>query len=142
VLASGGLDDRMSRGKVLARAEELMAEAVGASQAFFSTCGSSLSVKAAMLAVASGAEGGLLVGRDSYKSVVAGPIFSGVQPRWITPRRDAHPHFSHPPSPGHVRAAWDEYPMLRPRWSSAPARMATARICARSSTCVISAESR
>ena len=31
-----------------------MADAVGADQAFFSTCGSSLSVKAAMLAVAGG----------------------------------------------------------------------------------------
>ena len=110
VLATGGLDDRMSRGKVLARAEELMAEAVGASQAFFSTCGSSLSVKAAMLAVAGGAQGGLLVSRDSHKSIVAGLIFSGVQPRWITPRWDAKRHFSHPPSPEQVRAAWDKYP--------------------------------
>ena len=33
-------------------AEELMADAVGAAHAFFSTCGSSLSVKAAMMAVA------------------------------------------------------------------------------------------
>lgn len=54
VLASNGLDDRLSRGKYLARAEELMADAVGADTAFFSTCGSSLSVKAAMLAVAGG----------------------------------------------------------------------------------------
>ena len=36
----------------LKQAEELMADAVGADHAFFSTCGSSLSVKAAMLAVA------------------------------------------------------------------------------------------
>lgn len=52
VLASGGLDDRKSRNGYLSRAEQLMAEAVGAQQAFFSTCGSSLSVKAAMMAVA------------------------------------------------------------------------------------------
>jgi arginine/lysine/ornithine decarboxylase len=37
VLASGGLDDRRSQGRYLARAEELMADAVGAESAFFST---------------------------------------------------------------------------------------------------------
>ena len=109
VLASGGLDDRRTTNKYLKRAEELMAEAVGADTAFFSTCGSSLSVKAAMMAVAGG-EGSLLVGRDSHKSIVAGLIFSGVQPRWITPRWDAGRHFSHPPSPEQVRQAWDRHP--------------------------------
>lgn len=57
VLASGGLDDRKSRGGFLSRAEDLMADAVGAGYAFFSTCGSSLSVKAAMMAVAGGGDG-------------------------------------------------------------------------------------
>src|SRR3954447_2494310 len=51
VLATAGLDDRSSSGGYLAQAEKLMADAVGAGTAFFSTCGSSLSVKAAMLAV-------------------------------------------------------------------------------------------
>ncbi len=110
VLASGGLDDRLSRNGYLSRAEELMAEAVGAEQAFFSTCGSSLSVKAAMMAVAGNDPGGLLLGRDSHKSIVAGLIFSGVTPRWITPRWDEEMHFSHPPSPQQVRRMWDEYP--------------------------------
>jgi arginine decarboxylase len=103
-----GLDDRMSRGG-LSQAEDLMAEAVGAERAFFSTCGSSLSVKAAMMAVAGGADG-LLLSRDSHKSVVAGLILSGVQPRWITPQWDADRHFSHPPSPEQVRQAWVKYP--------------------------------
>jgi arginine decarboxylase len=110
VLASGGLDDRKSRNKYLARAEDLMADAVGADSAFFSTCGSSLSVKAAMLAVAGGNDGGLLVSRDSHKSIVAGLIFSGVQPRWIAPRWDSERHFSHPPSPEQIREAWEEHP--------------------------------
>jgi arginine decarboxylase len=110
LLASSGLDDRRSSGRLLADAEALMADAVGASSAFFSTCGSSLSVKAAMMAVAGGVDGGLLLGRDSHKSIVAGLIFSGVQPRWITPRWDAARHFSHPPSPRQVDQAWDEHP--------------------------------
>jgi arginine decarboxylase len=65
VLATAGLDDRSSSGGLLKRAEQLMADAVGADHAFFSTCGSSLSVKAAMLAVAGG-KGDLLIGRDAH----------------------------------------------------------------------------
>lgn len=109
VLASGGLDDRRTSHQYLKHAEDLMAEAVGADIAWFSTCGSSLSVKAAMMAVAGG-NGSLLVGRDSHKSIVAGLIFSGVQPRWITPRWDAERHFSHPPSPRQVEEAWQKHP--------------------------------
>ncbi|OIN82149.1 aminotransferase class I/II-fold pyridoxal phosphate-dependent enzyme [Mycobacterium malmoense] len=109
VLASGGLDNRRTSNKYLKRAEDLMAEAVGADFAWFSTCGSSLSVKAAMMAVAGG-DGGLLLGRDSHKSIVAGLIFSGVQPHWITPRWDAAHHFSHPPSPRQVERTWEKHP--------------------------------
>ncbi|OBI13780.1 ornithine decarboxylase [Mycobacterium sp. E2327] len=109
VLASGGLDDRKTSNEFLKRAEDLMADAVGAEVAWFSTCGSSLSVKAAMMAVAGG-DGSLLVSRDSHKSIVAGLIFSGVQPRWITPRWDAEHHFSHPPSPHEVEETWQKYP--------------------------------
>lgn len=75
VLAISGLDDRTSSHEVLARAEQLMAEAVHAEHAFFSTCGSSLSVKSAMLSVA-GPHEELVVGRDAHKSVVSGPIRS------------------------------------------------------------------
>lgn len=76
IRASPGMDDRRALGGHLAHAEELMADAVGAEAAFFSTCGSSLSVKAAMMAVA-GHDGSLLVARDSHKSIVAGLIFAG-----------------------------------------------------------------
>jgi arginine/lysine/ornithine decarboxylase len=109
VLASGGLDDRRTSNEYLKHAEDLMAAAVGADVAWFSTCGSSLSVKAAMMAVAGG-DGSLLVSRDSHKSIVAGLIFSGVQPRWVTPRWDAERHISHPPSPEQVEEAWEKYP--------------------------------
>jgi arginine/lysine/ornithine decarboxylase len=109
VLATAGLDDRTSSHGYLSRAEELMADAVGAEQAFFSTCGSSLSVKAAMLAVAGG-QGDLLISRDAHKSVVAGLVFSGVQPQWIQPRYDTRLHLAHPPSPEQVEQAWQEHP--------------------------------
>jgi arginine/lysine/ornithine decarboxylase len=109
VLATGGLDDRKASRELLSRAEQLMAEAVGAEHAFFSTCGSSLSVKAAMMAVSGGARD-LLVGRDAHKSVTAGLIFAGVQPRWVRPRWDSELHLAHPPSPEQVAETWDEHP--------------------------------
>ena len=109
VLASAGLDDRSSSGAYLQQAEELMADAVGAEHAFFSTCGSSLSVKAAMLAMA-GHDGHLILGRDVHKSVTAGMIFSGLQPCWVRPQWDARLHIAHPPSPEQIAEAWDRYP--------------------------------
>ncbi len=85
VLASGGLDDRLSSAGYLSNAEKLMAEAVGADQAFFSTCGSSLSVKAAMMAVAGDdpAASSSLATLTSRSS----PDWSSAasRPRWITP---------------------------------------------------------
>src|SRR5947209_12592917 len=105
LLASAGLDDRSSSNGYLKNAEALMADAVGAEHAFFSTCGSSLSVKSAMLAV-TGHDGELLLGRDAHKSVVAGLIFSGMRPRWLHPRYDRQLHLAHPPSPKEVAKAW------------------------------------
>jgi arginine/lysine/ornithine decarboxylase len=109
LLATAGVDDRKSSHGYLSHAEQLMADAVGAEQAFFSTCGSSLSVKAAMLAVAGG-RGDLLLSRDAHKSVVAGLVFSGVQPRWIRPRYDERLHLAHPPSPRQVEEVWQQHP--------------------------------
>ncbi|AYC43633.1 Arginine decarboxylase [Streptomyces griseorubiginosus] len=104
VLASGGLDDRLTRGRVLERAEELLADAVHAEHTFFTTCGSSLSVKAAMLAVA-GPHEKLLIGRDAHKSVVSGLILSGIEPRW-----DAGRHLAHPPSAADFERAFEAHP--------------------------------
>jgi arginine decarboxylase len=109
VLATAGLDDRSSSGGYLEQAQDLMAEAVGADHAFFSTCGSSLSVKAAMLAVTRGT-GDILIGRDAHKSVTAGLILSGLQPRWIRPRWDEEQHLAHPPSPEAVEQMWQRHP--------------------------------
>ncbi|MEW2544241.1 ornithine decarboxylase [Streptomyces sp. NPDC047002] len=112
VLAVSGLDDRSSSAGVLAEAQELMADAVGAEHTFFSTCGSSLSVKAAMLAVA-GPHEKLLVGRDVHKSVVSGLVLAGIRPVWIDPRWDAGRHLAHPPGAAAFRAAFDEHPDAR-----------------------------
>ncbi|GAA4883434.1 ornithine decarboxylase [Kitasatospora terrestris] len=112
VLATGGLDDRTTSRGILQHAQELMAEAVGADHTFFSTCGSSLSVKAAMLSVA-GPHEHLLVGRDAHKSVVAGLILAGIRPIWVDPIWDPDLHLAHPPSADAYRAALDEHPDAR-----------------------------
>ncbi|PRH79834.1 ornithine decarboxylase [Streptomyces solincola] len=108
LLASSGLDDRRSTGRVLQRAQELMADAVGAEHTFFSTCGSSLSVKAAMLSVA-GPHEKLIVGRDAHKSVVSGLVLAGIVPIWVDPQWDAERHLAHPPSADAFRAALAEH---------------------------------
>ncbi|POX43695.1 aminotransferase class I/II-fold pyridoxal phosphate-dependent enzyme [Streptomyces sp. Ru72] len=112
VLASGGLDDRRMTGDVLVRAEELMADAVHAEHTFFTTCGSSLSVKAAMLAVA-GPHEQLVVGRDAHKSVVSGLILAGIEPVWVDPQWDERQRFAHAPSPQAFAEALDRHPEAR-----------------------------
>ncbi|MGP4003830.1 aminotransferase class I/II-fold pyridoxal phosphate-dependent enzyme [Streptomyces sp. 8N706] len=112
VLASGGLDDRRTSGRVLEQAEILMADAVHAEHTFFSTCGSSLSVKAAMLSAA-GPHETLLVGRDAHKSVVSGLILSGVRPIWVEPQWDSERHLAHPPSAKAFDKAFAEHPEAR-----------------------------
>ncbi|WP_328916902.1 MULTISPECIES: aminotransferase class I/II-fold pyridoxal phosphate-dependent enzyme [unclassified Streptomyces] len=112
VLAVAGLDDRTSSGDVLARAEALMADAVHAEHTFFSTCGSSLSVKAAMLAVA-GPHEELVISRDAHKSVVSGLILAGIRPVWVDPQWDPELHLAHPPAPEAFEAAFAAHPDAR-----------------------------
>ncbi|RCV49041.1 aminotransferase class I/II-fold pyridoxal phosphate-dependent enzyme [Marinitenerispora sediminis] len=109
ILSMNALDDRRMTGRVLERAQELMADAVGADHAFFSTCGSSLSVKSALLAVAP-PHSKLLVSRNAHKSVVAAVVLSGVEPVWVHPHFDGDLHLSHPPEPGDARHALDSHP--------------------------------
>ncbi|MFF7969907.1 aminotransferase class I/II-fold pyridoxal phosphate-dependent enzyme [Streptomyces sp. NPDC007905] len=109
VLSLNGLDDRRQSQGVLEQAQELMADAVGAEHAFFSTCGSSLSVKTAMCSVAGPGEK-LLLSRNAHKSVIAAVIINGVEPIWVHPEFDAERHMAHPPEPDDVRDRLREHP--------------------------------
>lgn len=109
ILTLNGLDDRRESQGVVSQAEELMADAVGADTTFFSTCGSSLSVKAAMMSVAGPGEK-LLVSRNAHKSVIAGVILSGIDPVWVHPHFDDELHLAHPPEPADVRRALERRP--------------------------------
>ncbi|AKJ08889.1 ornithine decarboxylase [Streptomyces incarnatus] len=109
VLTLNGLDDRRQSQGVLEDAQELMADAVGAEHAFFSTCGSSLSVKTAMCSVAGPGEK-LLLSRNAHKSVIAAVIINGVEPIWVHPKFDGERHLAHPPEPDDVRDRLREHP--------------------------------
>ncbi|MFF5448025.1 aminotransferase class I/II-fold pyridoxal phosphate-dependent enzyme [Streptomyces sp. NPDC012888] len=109
VLLLNGLDDRRESHGVLDHAQELMADAVGAERAFFSTCGSSLSIKTAMLAVAGPGEK-LLLSRNAHKSVISAVVINGVEPVWVHPKFDAERHLAHPPEPDDVRRGLKEHP--------------------------------
>jgi arginine decarboxylase len=104
ILTLNGLDDRRESQGVLEQAQELMADAVHADTAFFSTCGSSLSVKSAMISVAGPSEK-LLLSRNAHKSVIAGVIVAGIEPVWVHPHFDDELHLAHPPEPEDVRSA-------------------------------------
>jgi arginine decarboxylase len=109
VLTLNGLDDRRQSQGVVSQAEDLMADAVRAEKAFFSTCGSSLSVKTAIMSVAGPGEK-LLISRNAHKSVISGVIVSGVQPVWVHPHWDPDRHLAHPPEPEDVRNALRAHP--------------------------------
>ena len=135
VLSLNGLDDRRLSQGVLEQAQELMADAVRAEKAFFSTCGSSLSVRTAIISVAGPGEK-LLVSRNTHKSVVAGLIVSGVQPVWVHPKFDADLQLAHPPEPEDVRSALAAHPdakgmlLITPTdWGSCADIAGVAQVC-------------
>ncbi|MET9880319.1 ornithine decarboxylase [Actinacidiphila glaucinigra] len=135
ILATSGLDDRTSSHGVLEKAQELMADAVGAKHTFFSTCGSSLSVKSAMLSVA-GPHEKLVVGRDAHKSVVSGLILSGQEPIWVRPQWDPDLHLAHPPSAQAVAAALRDHPDAKGALVTSPTPYGTcADLCAMAEEC-------
>ncbi len=112
VLTLNGLDDRRESQGVTKQAEDLMADAVDADTAFFSTCGSSLSVKTAIMSVAGPGEK-LLISRNAHKSVMAGVIVSGIVPVWVHPHFDEDLALAHPPEPEDVRQALAANPDAR-----------------------------
>jgi arginine decarboxylase len=120
-----GIDDRtaavLNRGtfeadvimakQAVSEAEELMADAVGARHAVFTTCGSSISIHTAMLTV-TGPGKRILVDRNVHKSVVASLILAGAHPVWLRPCWDEDRQIAHPASARDVEAALEREPDL------------------------------
>src|SRR3954452_16818664 len=84
---SHGMDTRDRAWGVLKTAQELFAEAVGATQVLFSTNGSSMSVHVAMMSVVGPGET-LVMARNGHKSSFAGLVLSGARPVYLDPYYD------------------------------------------------------
>jgi arginine decarboxylase len=92
-------------------AEDLFADAVGARQAVFTTCGSSISIHTAMLTV-TGPGRTILVDRNVHKSVVASLILAGAHPVWLRPRWDHENQIAHPATAADVADALRRHPEI------------------------------
>src|SRR3954453_6007748 len=90
-------------------AEALFADAVGAKQAVFTTCGSSISIHTAVL-TATGPGKKILVDRNVHKSVVASLILAGAEPVWLRPRWDHEEQIAHPATADDVAEALGREP--------------------------------
>jgi arginine/lysine/ornithine decarboxylase len=78
---SHGVDTRDLAWQVQSTAQELFAEAAGAKQTLFSSNGSSMNVRVAMMAVAGPGET-IVMARNGHKSAFAGLVLSGARPVW------------------------------------------------------------
>jgi arginine/lysine/ornithine decarboxylase len=106
---SHGVDTRDHVWAVQQTAQELFAEAVGAKETLFSTNGSSLSVRVALMTVA-GPGDTILMARNPHKSSIAGLVMNGAMPAWIDPVYDEELELAHVPTPDTVAAELERHP--------------------------------
>src|SRR3954447_3732423 len=104
-----GVDARNRVWAVQETAQALFADAVGASETLFSTNGSSLSVRVALMTVA-GPGDTVIMARNPHKSSVAGLIMSGAHPAWIDPVYDEELEIAHVPTTAVVTEALERHP--------------------------------
>jgi arginine/lysine/ornithine decarboxylase len=90
-------------------AQELFAEAVGARETLFSTNGSSMSVRVALMTVA-GPGDTVIMARNPHKSSVAGLVMNGAMPAWIDPVYDEELEVADVPTAETVAAALERHP--------------------------------
>src|SRR3954464_14225624 len=109
---SHGVDTRDRAWGGQSAAQELSAEAVGAKQALFSTNGSSLSVRVAIMAVAGPGET-LVLARNGHKSAFAGLVLSGARPVYVDPVFDSELELTHPVEATSLKRALEAHPDAR-----------------------------
>jgi arginine decarboxylase len=109
---SHGVDTRDRAWQVQSTAQELFAEAVGAEQTLFSTNGSSLSVRVAIMTVA-GPGDTLVMARNGHKSAFAGLVLSGARPVYVDPVFDSELELTHPVEAAGLEAVLERHPEAR-----------------------------
>src|SRR4051794_34862361 len=121
---SHGVDTRDRAWGVQSAAQELFAEAVGAKQTLFSTNGSSLSVRVALLTVAGPGET-LVVARNGHKSLFTGMILSGTRPGWVEPYYDEELEGALDPQVGAFARALEGHPEAKAGMVNTPSYYGT-----------------
>jgi arginine decarboxylase len=112
VLSRGAFEaDVIDAKSAVPEAEELLADAVGAREAVFATCGSSISIHTAMLTV-TGPGRTILIDRNVHKSVVASLILAGAHPVWLRPRWDHENQIAHPATAEDVAGVLRRHPEI------------------------------
>ena len=108
----GGLDDRRATKGIEQSAAQLAATAWDAEEAQLSTNGSSLSIQAALMAVAGPGER-MLVARNMHMSGINGLVLSGIEPVFVAPEMDEELEIAHGVTPEATRAAFEAHPDAR-----------------------------
>jgi arginine/lysine/ornithine decarboxylase len=107
-----GLDTRNTAYGIQETAQQLFAEAIGAQQVLFSTGGSSLSVRVAMMSVVGPGET-IVMARNGHKSAFAGLIISGARPVYVEPYYDEELEVAHAPLAKDVAETLERHPEAR-----------------------------
>ncbi|MEV4420249.1 aminotransferase class V-fold PLP-dependent enzyme [Patulibacter sp. NPDC049589] len=120
-----GVDTRNRAWHVQSTAQELFAEAVGARQTLFSTNGSSMSARVAIMTVAGPGET-IVMARNGHKSAIAGLVLSGARPAWVDPVYDDDLEVALGPTAEDVAATLDANPDARAAMIFTPSYYGTA----------------
>lgn len=109
VNAPRGLDNLMRPRGVIAEAQQLMADACGATDSYFLINGTSIGI-IAMIMTAVRAKQKIILPRNVHKSIISGLILSGAIPVFIQPMIDQHLGIANGISPDALREAIQEHP--------------------------------
>lgn len=112
VNAPRGLDNLNHPNGVIKEAQELMAKAYDAEEAFFLINGTSSGILAMIMAVC-GANDKLILPRNCHKSVINGLVLSGAMPVFISPEFDYDLEIANQPTVESYLQAIEEHPDAR-----------------------------
>jgi arginine decarboxylase len=103
------LDNLFAPSGVIQQAQQLAAEAFGASQSWFLVNGSTCGIEAAILATC-GTGDKIILPRNVHSSAIASLILSGAIPIFIHPEYDSVLDIAHSITPSAVQAALEQHP--------------------------------
>jgi arginine decarboxylase len=103
------LDNLFTPQGVIQKAQQLAAQAFGASQTWFLVNGSTCGVEAAILATC-GTGDKIILPRNVHSSAIAGLILSGAIPIFLNPEYDAVLDIAHSITPNAVESALQQHP--------------------------------